>query len=79
MPCHAPRAGERSWRPSQGMEFPPMTGCWDSQLMVGMGAVAKELLLPVPGVLALLRDLGSDDFMALLRTNFHPGRENKQV
>lgn len=44
-----------------------------------MGAVARELLLPVPGVLALLGDLESDDFMALLRTNFHPGRENKQA
>lgn len=44
-----------------------------------MGAVAGELLLPDPGVAALLGDPGSDDFMALLRTNFHPGRENKRA
>lgn len=41
--------------------------------------MAGEQLLPDPGVLAPLGDLGSDDFMALLGTNFHPGRENKQV
>lgn len=35
---------------------------------------AGEPLLPGPGVLALLRDPVSDDFMALLRTNFHLGR-----
>lgn len=43
------------------------------------GAIAMEPLLPGPGVLALLGDPGSDDFMALLRTNFHPGRENKHA
>lgn len=40
--------------------------------------MAWERLLAGPVVLALLGDLGSDDFMALLRTDFHPGREHKQ-
>lgn len=45
----------------------------------GGEAVAGEWLLPGPRVSALLGDPGSDDFMALLRTNFHPGRENKRA
>lgn len=73
VPCHAPRAGGRSWRPSQGAHH------WDSQLMGGYGGRGPGTAPAVPGVLALLGDLGSDDFMALLRTNFHPGRESKQV
>lgn len=57
----------------------PSSHHWELGFPVDMGAMARELLLPVPGVLALLGDLGSDDFMALLRTNCYPGRENKQV
>lgn len=54
---------------SPGHQSAGALGWW-----VDGGAVAGELLLPGPGVLALLRDPVSDDFMALLRTNFHLGR-----
>lgn len=49
---------------------PPLSGA----LVGGWGYCCRGT---APGVLASLGDLGRDDFMALLRTNFHPGRENK--
>lgn len=66
----------QSWKPSWGAE-PLPSRCWGAWLRGGWGGMAGEQLPAGPVVLALLGDLGSDDFMALLRTDFHPGREHR--